>query len=314
MVGIADIRAAQQRIASHIQRTPTLRVPALDARFGAELYLKCENLQEAGAFKSRGACNAVFSMSDDEARRGVVTHSSGNHAAALSRAAARRGIPAYIVMPSTARPRKIQMVRQFGGRITFCAPSLADRERTAGQVAAETGATLVHPYDDDRIIAGQGTAALELLEDAPDLTLIVTPVGGGGLLSGTAICAKALRPEIRVWAAEPRGADDAYRSWKTGHWTPSVEPRTIADGLLTSLGARNFAILRALVDQVLLTGDAEIVRMVRALHELTQMIVEPSGAVPLAALSENGVDLGGHRVGVILSGGNFDLADLPAVV
>lgn len=314
MVGIADIRAAHERIASHIRRTPTVRVARLDETFGAELYLKCENLQEAGAFKSRGACNAVFSLSDDEARQGVVTHSSGNHAAALSRAAARRGIPAYIVMPSTARPQKVQAVRRCGGQITFCAPTLADRERTAARVMAETGAALVHPYDDDRIIAGQGTAALELLEDAPDLTLIITPVGGGGLLSGTAVCAKALRPEIQVWAAEPRGADDAYRSWKSHCWTPSVEPKTIADGLLTSLGTRNFAIIQALVDNILLTGEAEIVRMVRDLYDLTNMIVEPSGVVPLSALLENAVDLCGQRVGVILSGGNFDLADLPDMV
>jgi threonine dehydratase len=277
------------------------------------LYLKCENLQEAGAFKSRGACNAVFSLSDDEARSGVVTHSSGNHAAALSRAAARRGIPAYVVMPTTARPQKVQAVQRFGGQITLCEPTLIDRERTAARVVAETGATLVHPYDDDRIIAGQGTAALELLEDTPGLDIIITPVGGGGLLSGTAVCAKALQPGIQVWAAEPRGADDAYRSWTSRCWTPSVAPRTIADGLLTSLGTRNFAIIQALVDNILLTGDEEIIRMVREVYDLTNMIVEPSGVVPLAALRENTVDLRGKRVGVILSGGNFDLADLPSL-
>jgi threonine dehydratase len=312
-VSITEIRAAHERIGSHIRRTPVVRVAKLDETFGADLYLKCENLQEAGAFKSRGACNAVFSLSDEEARHGVVTHSSGNHAAALSRAAARRGIPAYIVMPSTARARKVQAVRRFAGQITFCAPTLADRERTAARVMAETGATLVHPYDDDRVIAGQGTAALELLEDAPGLSLIITPVGGGGLLSGTAVCAKAIQPGIQVWAAEPRGADDAYRSWKSRRWTPSVEPKTIADGLLTSLGTRNFAIIQTLVDNILLTGDDEIIRMVRWMHDLTHMIVEPSGVVPLAALRENDVDLRGQRVGVILSGGNFDLADLPAI-
>jgi len=309
-----EIRAAHARIASHIRRTPVIRVAQFDQVSGAALYLKCENLQEAGAFKSRGACNAVFSLSDDAARLGVVTHSSGNHAAALSRAAARRGIPAYIVMPSTARPQKIDAVRRFGGQITFCEPTLADRERTAARVMADTGATLVHPYDDDRIIAGQGTAALELLEVAPELDLIITPVGGGGLLSGTALCAKALRPAIQVWAGEPRGADDAYRSWKSGTWTPSVTPHTIADGLLTSLGMRNFAIVQRLVDNILLVSDEAIVRLVRDVHELTQMVVEPSGVVPLAALFENAVDLSGRHVGVILSGGNFDLADLPPAV
>jgi threonine dehydratase len=313
MVSIVEIRAAHERIDSHIRRTPVVRVGRLEETFGAELYLKCENLQEAGAFKSRGACNAVFSLSDDEARSGVVTHSSGNHAAALSRAAARRGIPAYVVMPTTARPQKVQAVRRFGGQITLCEPTLIDRERTAARVVAETGATLVHPYDDDRIIAGQGTAALELLEDTSGLDIIITPVGGGGLLSGTAVCAKALQPGIQVWAAEPRGADDAYRSWTSHCWTPSVAPRTIADGLLTSLGTRNFAIIQALVDNILLTGDDEIIRMVREVYDLTNMIVEPSGVVPLAALLENAVDLSGKRVGVILSGGNFDLADLPSL-
>jgi threonine dehydratase len=312
MVGIREIRAAQERIADHIRRTPVVRRAVIDEALGAEVFLKCENLQEAGAFKSRGACNAVFSLSDEEARCGVVTHSSGNHAAALSRAAARRGIPAYIVMPSTARPQKVQAVRLFGGQITFCEPTLADRERTAARVMAETGATLVHPYDDDRIIAGQGTAALELLEDMPNLSLVVAPVGGGGLLSGTALCAKALQPSIQVWGAEPRGADDAYRSWKSGTRIPSIQPQTIADGLLTSLGERNFAIIQALVDNILLVGDSQIIRTVRWVYELTQMVVEPSGVVPLAALRENPIDLGGQRIGIIFSGGNFDLADLPA--
>ncbi|MHB0957476.1 MAG: pyridoxal-phosphate dependent enzyme [Pirellulaceae bacterium] len=313
MIGMNEIRTAHERIADHIRRTPVVHDAVMDETLGAEVYLKCENLQEAGAFKSRGACNAVFSLSDEEARHGVVTHSSGNHAAALARAAARRGIPAFIVMPSTARPQKVQAVRLFGGQITFCEPTLADRERTAQRVMAETGATLVHPYDDDRIIAGQGTAALELLEEVSGLSLIITPVGGGGLLSGTALYAKALQPAIQVWGAEPRGADDAYRSWKSGVLVPSVQPQTIADGLLTSLGERNFAIISALVDNILLAGDDAIVRAVRWVYELTRMVVEPSGVVPLAALQENRIDLGGRRVGIILSGGNFDLTDLPVM-
>ena len=311
MVTIQQIREAHQRIASHIRRTPVVHCRAIDDVFGAEIRFKCENLQEAGAFKTRGACNAVFSLSDEEAARGVATHSSGNHAAALSRAAARRGIPAYIVMPNTARAMKIAAVRHYGGQITFCEPTLADRESTAAGVIETTGATLIHPYDDDRIIAGQGTAALELLEDVPDLDVIMTPVGGGGLLGGTAICAKAIRPAIRVWAGEPRGADDAYRSWKSGERVPSVNPTTIADGLLTSLGIRNFAIIQQWVDDILLTGDDEIVYAVKWLHQETKMIVEPSGVVPLAALHENHVDVRGKKVGIILSGGNFDLADLP---
>jgi threonine dehydratase len=311
MVDIEQIRAAHRRITGHIRRTPVVHCPAIDGEFRAELHFKCENLQEAGAFKTRGACNAVFSLPDDEADRGVATHSSGNHAAALSRAAARRNIPAYIVMPNTARAKKVEAVRHYGGQITFCPPTLADREATAARVVAETGATLIHPYDDDRIIAGQGTAVLELFDECLDLDLVITPVGGGGLLSGTAICAKALRPGIEVWAAEPRGADDAYRSWKSGELIPSVNPKTIADGLLTSLGQRNFAVIRQLVDNILLVGDEEIIRTVRWLYDESEMVVEPSGAVPLAALRENQVDLRGKKVGVILSGGNFDLADLP---
>ncbi len=314
MTGITDIQAAHGRIADHIRRTPVIRLAALDDALDAAVYLKCEQVQEAGAFKSRGACNAVMALSAQEARRGVVTHSSGNHAAALSRAAARRGIPAFIVMPSNARPRKVEAVRQFGGVITFCQPTLADREATAARLAAETGATLIHPYNDDRIIAGQGTAALELLQDAPDLDLIIAPVGGGGLLSGTAICAKAWRAGIQVWGAEPRGADDAFRSWKSGQLVLADQPRSVADGLLASLGTRTFPIIRRLVDNILLTEDAEVVRMVRWLHDEGELLVEPSGAVGLAALLEHGINLCGRRVGAILSGGNFDLADLPLSV
>lgn len=311
MIDLQQIRDAYSRIARHILRTPVVHCRAVDEVLGGEVYFKCENLQAAGAFKSRGACNAVFSLADEQAARGVATHSSGNHAAALSRAAARRGVPAYIVMPRTARAKKVAAVRHYGGQITFCEPTLAAREEAAAQLVAQTGATLIHPYDDDRIIAGQATAALELLEQQPELDIIITPVGGGGLLSGTALCAKSLRPSMLVWGAEPRGADDAYRSWTSGTRLPVENPRTIADGLLTSLGERNFAIIRQWVDEILLTDDSSIVRAVRWLRAETQMIVEPSGAVPLAALCENRVELQGQKVGVVLSGGNFDWSDLP---
>jgi threonine dehydratase len=289
-----------------------VRCATLDALVGVKLYLKCENLQAAGAFKTRGACNAVFSLSDSEATRGVATHSSGNHAAALARAAARRGIAAHIVMPRTSRTKKISNVREFGGQITFCEPTLEAREETARRIVAETGATFVHPYDDDRIIAGQGTAALELLRRCPDLDAVITPVGGGGLLSGTAITAKALGTAMLVWAGEPAGADDAYRSWKSGERLPATNPQTIADGLLTSLGVRNFAVIRELVDEIVLVDDHEIVRAVRLLYDHVDLVVEPSGAVPLAALIARRERLLGKRVGVILSGGNFDLDELPA--
>jgi threonine dehydratase len=310
VIELQHIKEAAERIAKHIRHTPVVRCAELDELLSAELFFKCENLQAAGAFKTRGACNAVFSLSDDEASCGVATHSSGNHAAALARAAARRGVPAYIVMPRTSRPKKIGAVHEFGGQITFCEPTLDAREATAERIVAETGATLIHPYDDDRIIAGQGTAALEMLQRHGNLDIVITPVGGGGLLSGTAICAKALRPEIQVWAGEPAGADDAYRSWKAGELLPSIAPQTIADGLLTSLGIRNFAVIRKWVDDILLVGENEIIRAVRLLYDQLDLVVEPSGAVPVAALAARTADIRGKRVGVILSGGNFDLSDL----
>jgi threonine dehydratase len=312
MIDIESIRDARHRIAGHILHTPVVHCRAIDRDLGGEVYFKCENLQAAGAFKARGACNAVFSLPAQDARRGVATHSSGNHAAALARAAARRGIPAHIVMPRTARAKKVEAVRRYGGQITFCEPTLAAREESATRVVEQTGATLIHPYDDDRVIAGQATAVWELIEQQPNLDIVVAPVGGGGLLSGTAVCAKSLRAEIRVWGAEPRGADDAYRSWKSGRRIPAENPQTIADGLLTSLGERNFEIIRRLVDDILLAGDETIVRAVRRLREETEMIVEPSGAVALAALCENRPDLLGKRVGVILSGGNVDWDDFVA--
>ena len=307
---LAEIRTAHDRIRPHIHRTPVITCAALDRLVGASLFFKCENLQKAGAFKSRGACNAVFSLSDETAQRGVVTHSSGNHAGALARAAALRGIDAHIVMPAKSRQIKIAAVREYGGQITCAGPTLAGREETAARIMEETGAVLIHPYDDERIIAGQATAAVELLEQVDDLDVIMAPVGGGGLLSGTLLAAKALRPEIRVLAAEPRLADDAYRSWRAGKFIPAGKSETIADGLRTSLGKLTFPIVMDLVDDILLASEEAIVEATRLILQRAKTVVEPSAAVPLAALFENDANLRGRRVGIILSGGNLDLDGL----
>jgi threonine dehydratase len=284
---------------------------ALDAAAGAHLFFKCESLQEVGAFKARGAANAVFSLSGEEAARGVVTHSSGNHGAALAWAAARRGIPAWIVMPDNAPAIKRANVAGWGGQIRLCAPTVAAREAACAAVQAETGATLVHPYNDWRVIAGQGTAALELMEQVPDLDAVVAPVGGGGLLSGTAIAAKGIRPGIRVHGAEPKGADDAARSLAAGRIVPQDHPQTIADGLRTSLGEYTFAVIRRDVDGIATTSEEAIVRAMRLSWEKLRIVVEPSSAVPLACLMERTLDLPGARVGIIVSGGNVDLDRLP---
>jgi threonine dehydratase len=310
-IDVGIIRAAHARICPHIHRTPVLSNPALDELAGAQLFFKCENLQKVAAFKARGACNAVLSLSAAEAKHGVVTHSSGNHGAALAWAARARGIPAWIVMPSNAAQVKQDAVKGFGGTVRFCEPTVADREATCAAVEAETGATLVHPYNDWRVIAGQGTAALELLEDEPNLDAVITPVGGGGLLSGTAIAAKGLRPSIKVYGAEPAGADDAYRSLQAGRIIPQTDPHTIADGLRSSLGDKTFAVLRSTVDGVETASEEAIVRAMRLLWEKLKMIVEPSSAVPLAMLLEHKISLNKLRVGVILSGGNVDLDRLP---
>jgi threonine dehydratase len=280
-----------------------------------EVYFKCENLQKAGAFKSRGACNAVFSLSEEEAKRGVLTHSSGNHAAALSRAAKVRGIAAYIVMPKNAPLVKVSAVRHYGGRITFCEPTQADREATAERIQTETGAVMIHPYNDERIIAGQGTAAVELLDEVPELSAIVAPVGGGGLLSGTAIAAKSLNPAIRIFGAEPVRLNDAFRSLKTGQIQPATGAESLADGLKTSLGSLTFPILREWVDEILLTEEDAIIEAMRWVFERMKLVVEPSGVVPLAAIMQNReklqAEFSGRKLGVIFSGGNVDLARLP---
>ena len=308
---ITDIRQAAERIRPHAHRTPVMTCRSLDERVGAQVFMKCENLQKVGAFKFRGACNAVLSLSPDEAARGVATHSSGNHAQALALAARMRGIPAYIVMPRNAPAVKQAAVAGYGGIITLCEPTLAARESTLAEVVAATGAEVVHPYNDVRVIAGQGTAALELLADVPDLDVIMAPVGGGGLLSGTAIAARAVAPQIRVIAAEPAGADDAFRSLAAGHIIPSVQPQTIADGLLTSLGDLTFPIIRDHVEQIVTVSEPAIVAAMKFVWERAKLVVEPSGVVPIAALWEEAIDLRGLRVGVILSGGNVGLEHLP---
>ncbi|MGD0781737.1 MAG: pyridoxal-phosphate dependent enzyme [Candidatus Aminicenantales bacterium] len=311
---LADIRTAAGRIAPYAHRTPVLTCAALDDRLDARIFLKCENFQKVGAFKFRGAANAVFALSDGEAARGVATHSSGNHAQALALAARLRGIPAYIVMPDNAPAVKKAAVAGYGGRITFCEPTLKARETTLERIVRASGAGIVHPYNDDRVIAGQGTAALELLEDVPGLDAVMAPVGGGGLLSGTAIAATSLKPGIRVIAAEPEGADDAHLSLQAGRIIPSVSPKTVADGLLTSLGDRTFPVIQERVERIVTVSETAIIAAMKFLWERTKLIIEPSSAVPVAALWEKKTDLAGLRVGIILSGGNVDLDRLPWTV
>ena len=308
---IAEVRAAAERIGTFAHRTPVLTCASLDAMTGAALFFKCENFQRVGAFKFRGAANAVLSLGDEEAGRGVATHSSGNHAAALALAARLRGVTAHVVMPRTAKAVKRAAVAGYGARIVLCEPTLAAREATLADVVAATGATVVHPYNDARVIAGQGTAALELLADVPGLDVVMTPVGGGGLLSGTAIAVAGVSPNTRVVGAEPAAADDAFRSLEEGRIVPSLDPRTVADGLLTSLGTLTFAVIRERVAGIVTVSEAAIVAAMRHTWERMKIVIEPSSAVPLGALLEGKLPAAGRRIGVILSGGNVDLADLP---
>ena len=307
----ADIEKAHDRIRPFIHCTPVLTSQSINQIVGAELFFKCENLQKVGAFKFRGACNSVLALSDEEAIKGVCTHSSGNHAAALALAARMRGIPAYIVMPENAPEIKKIAVAGYGAQITFCTPTLEARESTLKKVAAETGATEIHPYNYFNVICGQGTAAKELIEEIGQLNIVMAPVGGGGLLSGTALSTKALLPNAMVIAAEPAGADDAFRSFYSKSLVPSVAPKTIADGLLTSLGSLTFPIILNNVDQIVTVSEASIVAAMRMIWERMKIIIEPSSAVPLAAILENKVDVKGKKVGIILSGGNVDLGKLP---
>ncbi|UCH85473.1 MAG: pyridoxal-phosphate dependent enzyme [Candidatus Latescibacterota bacterium] len=311
---INDIETAAKRIGSYVHRTPVLTSRAINRMCDAALYFKCENFQRVGAFKIRGATNAVFSLRDDEACTGVATHSSGNHAAALALAARWKGIHAHVVMPDNAPRVKIDAVRGYGAEIVFCEPTLEAREATLAEVVAKTGATVIHPYNDLRVIAGQGTATLELISDVADLEAILAPVGGGGLLSGTAIAAAALSPRTRVFGCEPEGADDARRSFESGSWVPSVSPDTIADGLLTSLGDLTFPIILRHVAGIITVDDEGIAHAMRLVWERMKIVIEPSAAVPLAALMKHRSAVRGRRVGILLSGGNVELDRLPWVV
>ncbi|MBL9202057.1 MAG: pyridoxal-phosphate dependent enzyme [Opitutaceae bacterium] len=308
---LADIRTAHARIAPHVRRTPVLTNDELNAAAGAALFFKCENLQQVGAFKARGAANAVFALTDADARRGVCTHSSGNHGAALARAARLRGIPATIVMPANAPAVKIRNVESYGARVALCEPTQAAREAACARIIAETGATLIHPFTNYHVMAGQGTAALELLEDVPGLDLVLCPVGGGGLLSGTAVAVKSLRPAAHVIAVEPLGANDAAQSFRAGTIMPAAKIDTIADGLRTTIGEENFAIIRRHVDDVVTVTEPAIVAAMRQLWENLRVVVEPSGAVPYAAVDSGVCAVRGLRVGLILTGGNVDLDALP---
>jgi threonine dehydratase len=315
------IVAAHARIAPHIHRTPVLTSRLLDGIAGARLFFKCDNFQKTGSFKIRGASNAIFSMSKEQIANGIVTLSSGNHGAAVACASAWRGVPAYIVMPKNTPKVKCRAVENYGGRITFCEPTLTSRAETAARVQAETGATLVHPYDDDRIIAGQATAAKELLEEVNDLDAVFAPVSGGGLLSGTCLGAQGMRPTIVVFGCEPERADDAYRSLTSGVLQSLDASDTIADGLRASLSARTFAILRERVARILLVSEAEIIAATRLVWERMKIIIEPSCAVAIAPLLRAGAvadlrlppraDGGAPKFGIIFSGGNLDLSSLP---
>ena len=311
-VDLAGIRLAHDRIRSHIRRTPVVTSAALDEMAQARLFFKCENLQRSGSFKIRGAANAVFSLSDAEAARGVVTHSSGNHAAALALAAKWRGIRAWIVMPRNAPRSKIQNVEQHGAEITFCEPTLQAREAAAAQLMRSTGAVLVHPFDDDRVIAGQGTAALEFLEEVEELDAICVPVSGGGLISGTAIAAQSLLPAILVIGCEPSNADDAARSLASGKMEPAAAATTIADGLRATLAPRTFEVLKRRVDRVALVNEEEIASTMVLLSAELNGPVELSSAVAAWPALGGQLNLRSRRIGIIITGGNLDLGRPPA--
>ena len=313
-ISLADIEAARVRIAPYVRQTPVLTSEVLDQASGGQLFFKCENLQAIGAFKARGASNAVLSLSDADAARGVATHSSGNHGSAVAYAARLRGIPAYVVMPEgVARPKAAQ-VERLGGRITYCAPTIAAREAAAAKVMAETGAVLIHPYDDLAVMAGQATAALELIDETSVLDIVMTPVGGGGLISGVSTATKARLPAARVIGAEPAGADDAARSFRAGRLIPLDHANTIADGLRGSLSPATFAHIRRGVDEIVTVSEAAIVGAMRSIWEALKVVIEPSAAVPYAAILEGKVDVRGQHVGIVLTGGNVDLDRLPWVV
>jgi threonine dehydratase len=304
------IRAAHERIRPHIHRTPVLTSERLDEASGAHLFFKCENFQKIGAFKARGATNAVFALDDATAQRGVATHSSGNHGTALARAAKLRGIPAHIVMPSNSAKVKVRAVESYGASVVFCEPNQAAREAACADVIAKTDATLIHSFENEDVMAGQGTAAVELLEDA-DVDVVMCPIGGGGLLCGTAVAAKSMRPKIKVVAAEPANADDAAQSFRAGKRIVAEKKFTIADGLRTNVGERNFPIIQRYVDDIVTVSEDAIISAMRTIWETMKIIIEPSAAVPYAAIVESRIDISGKRIAIILTGGNVDLDALP---
>src|SRR6058998_784130 len=306
----AAIRAAHERIRAYIHRTPVLTSERLDDASGGSLLFKCENFQKVGAFKARGATNAVFSLDDTAARRGVATHSSGNHGTALARAAKLRGISAHIVMPKNSSKVKVRAVESYGAQLVFCEPTQQAREAACADVIAKTGATLIHSFENEDVMAGQGTAVVELLEDI-DVDLVMCPIGGGGLLCGTAVAAKSMRPKIKVIAAEPANADDAAQSFRAGRRVVAEKKFTIADGLRTNVGERNFPIIQRYVDDIVTVSEDAIVLAMRTIWETMKIIIEPSAAVPYAAIVEHKIDIGGKRAGIILTGGNVDLDSLP---
>jgi threonine dehydratase len=317
---LGRIRAAHERIRPYIKRTPVLTSSRLDESSGASLFFKCENFQKIGAFKARGATNAVFVLDDLTAKRGVATHSSGNHGTALARAAKLRKIPAHIVMPKNSTKVKVRAVESYGGHVVFCEPAQSSREAACADVIAKTGATLIHSFENEDVMAGQGTAAIELLEEA-DVDLVICPIGGGGLLCGTAVAAKSMRAKIKVVAAEPANADDAAQSFHAKKRIVTEKKFTIADGLRTNVGERNFPIIQRYVDDIVTVSEEAIVAAMRTIWETMKIIIEPSAAVPYAAIVEGQIDppsrsygaasVAGKRVGIILTGGNVDLDALP---
>jgi threonine dehydratase len=307
----ADVEMAARRIAPFIHKTPVLTSATFNRATGGELFFKCENFQKVGAFKFRGACNAISCLSSADGKKGIVTHSSGNHAQAVALAASLHGYKAVIVMPENAPKVKVNAVREYGADIVFCEPTIDAREETAQAVIAETGATFIHPYNHPDVIAGQGTSAMELLQEYPELDMIIAPVGGGGLISGTAITAKFTKPEMKVFAAEPELADDACRSFHSGKIEPVLRTDTVADGLRTSLGSLTFRIIRKHVDDIVTVPEASIIRDMRAVWERMKILIEPSCAVPLSAIIDGKIDVKGKKAGIIITGGNVDLDQLP---
>ena len=309
-----DVKTAHARIKPHIHRTPVLTSSYFNDLVGAELFFKCENFQKAGAFKVRGASNAVFGLSDEDAAKGVCTHSSGNHALSLSYAAGRRGIPCNVVMPRTAPDAKKAAVRGYGGIITECEPSTTSREAVFAEVQAATGGNFVHPYNDPRVIAGQGTCSLEFMEQTDGLDMMVAPIGGGGMISGTCLTLSNIAPEVQIIAAEPEQADDAYRSFKAGHIIADDAPVTIADGLKVPLKELTWHFVSNHVTDILTCSEQEIIDAMKLTWQRMKIVMEPSCAVPLAAILKNKEKFAGKRVGVIITGGNVDLDKLPWIM